>query len=519
MAVIAHFRNGGFFDFSQSIFGTNKTFPLSLQILYLLFMKMKAFNFIGAGARIARVLAAVSTLFFISACGGGGGDPAPPSASPAPPSAPPAASSGATATPAPAVAAAESASVRRTLDIPESLAEGPFASTKSLNVPPNFGIRLWVREQDARFMALAPNGDVLLSVPASGQVLLFRERANDLPQRFEFASGLQSPHDMVFHQINGVTYLYIAESNRITRSVYTTGATQSAARETVIADLPDASTPELRGAYNHQLKNIALSPDHKLYVSIASTCNSCPEDVTSDPVRGAIYEYNADGTNRRLFARGVRNAEGLDFLPGTSQLWAALIGRDLMPYPFDDDYDGDGESDYGKIMQRFVDDNPTELFTRIRDGGNYGWPFCDPVPNAAMTNPALVPDPSLNPREARLDCSSVDRGSKAIRAHATPLGMSFLHNSNVPAAYRRGAVVALHGCWNCSSLRAGFKVIYFPFDEAGNAGAEIDLVSGFVTDPDAREVWGRPVDAIADAKGNILISDDQAGAIYQLYPL
>jgi glucose/arabinose dehydrogenase len=78
--------------------------------------------------------------------------------------------------------------------------------------------------------------------------------------------------------------------------------------------------------------------------------------------------------------------------------------------------------------------------------------------------------------------------------------------------------VALHGCWNCTTLKAGYKVTYFPFDAAGNAGAEMDLVTGFVTDPVARSFWGRPVDAIADAKGNILISDDYAGAIYQLYP-
>lgn len=455
-------------------------------------------------------------LFLVSACGGGGGGgDTTSSAAPAVPTAPAAP----TASPPIATALASSATVSKTLEVPDSLAEGPFEASKSLNVPPGFGIRLWARVEKARFMALAPNGDVLVSVPASGQVLLLRERTNELPQRFEFANGLQAPHDMVFHQIDGITYLYIAESNRITRSVYTNGATQRGASEVVIADLPDASTPELRGAYSHQLKNIALSPDNKLYVSIASTCNACPEDAASDPVRGAIYEYNADGTNRRLFARGVRNAEGLDFLPGTSQLWAALIGRDLIPYPFDDDYDGDGQSDYGKIMQRFVDDNPPELFTRIRDGGNYGWPFCDPISNADMSNPALVRDYSLNRDGAELDCSSVDRGIKAIRAHATPLGFSFLHDSNVPAAYRRGAVIALHGCWNCSSLRAGFKVIYFPFDEAGNPGAEIDLVSGFVTDPDAREVWGRPVDAIADARGNILVSDDHAGAIYQLYPM
>jgi glucose/arabinose dehydrogenase len=52
----------------------------------------------------------------------------------------------------------------------------------------------------------------------------------------------------------------------------------------------------------------------------------------------------------------------------------------------------------------------------------------------------------------------------------------------------------------------------------GNAGPEVDLITGFVTDPVARQVWGRPVDVIADAGGNLLVSDDMAGVIYQLYP-
>jgi glucose/arabinose dehydrogenase len=236
-------------------------------------------------------------------------------------------------------------------------------------------------------------------------------------------------------------------------------------------------------------------------------------------VLGAIYQYNADGTGQRLFARGVRNAEGLDFIPGTNVLWAAIIGRDETPYPYDNDYDGDGISDYGKVIQRFVDEHPPELFTRIRDGGNYGWPFCNPVVNTLMTNLGLVRDYDNNRDGLRLDCANVDRALKGIRAHSTPLGVSFLHASKVPAAYRNGAVVALHGCWNCSSLQSGYKVVYFPFDGAGNAGAEMDLVTGFVTNAGANAVWGRPVDAIADAKGNILVSDDYANAIYQLYPL
>ncbi|MES2535526.1 MAG: sugar dehydrogenase [Pseudomonadota bacterium] len=411
------------------------------------------------------------------------------------------------------------ASVTRTLEIPQSLMDAPFDSPKTLDVPPGFGIRLLARVEGARFMAVAPNGDILVSNPASGNVVLLREPANDVPENFIFASGLKQPHDMVFHQIGNVIYLYIAESNRVSRSIYTSGDTHIAAREVVVDNLPSADLPELGGAYGHQLKNIALSSDHKLYISIASACNACVEDTLSNPVRGAIYQYNADGTGQRLFARGIRNAEGLDLIPGTNDLWLTINGSDNVLYPFENDFDGDGASDFGKLIEQYVDDNPPELFTRIRDGGNYGWPFCNAVANPEMSNLELVRDVEFNQDGARLDCAIADRPSKGLGAHSAPLGFSFLHASRVPAAYRNGAVIALHGCWNCTSLRAGYRVAYIPFDSAGNAGTRIDLINGFVTDPDTRSFWGRPVDVVADSKGNILVSDDYTGAIYQLYPL
>lgn len=368
-------------------------------------------------------------------------------------------------------------------------------------------------------MALAPNGDILVSNPGEGSITLLRPNGSGVPERFSFAGGLFMPHDMVFHQIGASTYLYIAESNRVTRSLYRAGDTELGETEIVVDNLPDESNTELQGAYAHRLKNIAISADNKLYISTASSCNACDEDAESDPLRGAIYQYNADGSQGRLFARGLRNAEGLDFIPGTNALWTTVANRDQMRYPFDNDITGDGVSDYGALLQSFVDEHPPELFTRVREGAHYGWPYCNAMPNSAMSNLETVRDYELNPNGEKLDCASVERPSKGIRAHSTALGMSFLHDSAVPAAYRNGAVVALRGCWNCSRLNSGFKVIYFPFDSAGNAGAEIDLVSGFVTDAQARTFWGRPVDAIADAQGNILISDDFSGTIYQLYPL
>lgn len=457
------------------------------------------------GSAVRRRLVAIALCSMLTACSGGGGSGE-------------SGTSTNSGTPSGTNASASAATTVQTLEVPEVLARGTFSTSKTLNVPPGMGIRLWARVNNARFLVLAPNGDVLVSIPDAGEIHLLRTQPNDVPQDFLFASGLRKPHDMVFHTIGSTVYLYITESHQVTRMAYHGGDTTLGAREVVVADLPDASSPELNGSYGHELKNIAIAPDNKLYVSIASDCNACAEDAQASPVRGAIYQYDADGRNGRLFARGLRNAEGLDFIPGTNTLWVAVNNRDEIKVPSPVDVDGDGSTDLGKLLPSFVDDNPPELFTAVRDGGNYGWPFCNSVPNTAMTNLELANDAELNSDGTRLNCRSVDRSSKGIHAHSAPLGLSFLHASNVPAAYRKGAVVALHGCWNCTALTAGFKVVYFPFDDAGNAGTEIDLVSGFVIDPQQRTVWGRPVDAIADAQGNILISDDYAGAVYQLYP-
>lgn len=410
-----------------------------------------------------------------------------------------------------------SGSTSQPLEVPSQLAATGLQG-HSLQVPNGFGIRVWASVPQARFMSMAPSGDVLVSQPSQGRILLLRPNGSQEPQTFEFASGLRQPHDMVFRTISGTTWLYFTESNRVSRVVWQAGQTSMGTPSVIVDNLPDASSPGLGGTYGHELKNIAMGPDNKLYVSIASSCNACAEDANADPVRGAIYQYDADGSNGRLFARGIRNAEGLDFIPGSNTLWAVVNNRDEVRVPFDQDVDGDGNSDLGKIVPSYVDSNPPEPFIAVQDGGNYGWPFCNIVPNASMSNLSSAPDYELNPNGSVFNCAGVTASNRAFVAHSAPLGFSFLQASAVTPALRNGAVSALHGCWNCTSLRAGFKVVFIPFDGSGNPGQEVDLITGFVTNPDTREVWGRPVDAIADASGNLLVSDDLAGVIYQLYP-
>ena len=415
-----------------------------------------------------------------------------------------------------ALAAPQPASVTVDVAVPASMRAAPFDVTRRLKVPPGFAVSVYARVPGARFLTVAPNGDLLVSQPGAGKVVLVRPNDAGEGAVTTFASGLTNPHDLVFSQQGGVTYLYLAESNKITRSVYQSGDTARRAAQTLVANLPDASTPELKGTYAHALKNIALSGG-KLYVSIASATNSDPADLAGTPKRAAIYLYNADGSGGRLFAQGVRNAEGLAISPA-GDLWVVVNNRDNIAYPFHNDWQNDGTGDdYGKVIQSYVDNHPPEEFIKVRDGGNYGWPYCNPNPDNGPNNMPFDRDVQNNPDGTKLDCAQADRVTKGIQAHSAPLGLSFLQGSRVPAPYRAGAVAAFHGCWNCSKF-VGHKIVFFPWNAQGLPGDELDLVSGWVTDAVNKVRWGRPVDAVPDLSGNLLISDDAASAIYKLSP-
>ena len=409
-----------------------------------------------------------------------------------------------------APAAPPGAMIRTRVSVPDALKQGTFSTDRYLNIPPGFRISLFALVSGARFMAVAPNGDILVSQPGSGQVTLLRSATNGgVPQSFTFASGLQAPHDMVFYTAGGITYLYITEKNQINRYAYVSGDTAAHDRQVIIKNLPNSSTPELRGAYAHELKNIALGSDGHLYVSIGSSCNVCADDTVSDPVRGAIYQYNADGTGGRLFARGLRNAEGVRFLPGTNTLWVAVNNRDQLPYPFQD-----STGNYGQLFWGYVDNHPPDLFTAVRDGGNYGWPFCDSNPDQGFDRMPFDPDFDTN-RDAHVDCGKMDVPSKGIQAHSAPLGLLFLHDTSFAQVYREGAVIPLHGSWD-RSHKTGYKMAYFPWNSSTQLpGGQIDFITGWLDDA-SQNAWGRPVAAVVDKTGGLLISDDAAGAIYEL---
>jgi glucose/arabinose dehydrogenase len=231
----------------------------------------------------------------------------------------------------------------------------------------------------------------------------------------------------------------------------------------------------------------------KLYVSIGSSCNVCIGDTKSNPVRAAIYVYNPDGSGGRLFARGLRNAEGLALVPARSILWVVVNNRDNVPYPFND-----ASGNYGKVLTSYVDDHPPELFTSVKDGGNYGWPFCNSNPNRSSGFDFMPLDRDFDTnRNGAVNCSTMTKATKGSAAHSAPLGLTFMQGTRFPSYYRRGAMVALHGSWNRSTFRGG-KIAYFPWDPSQAPGPQYNFVSGWLN---GNSYWGRPLDTAVDSTG------------------
>jgi glucose/arabinose dehydrogenase len=427
-----------------------------------------------------------------------------PSAQPAGPAS---ASSASSATPS------EGPRAKVPVAVPANLRGAPFDVERSLELPAGWSAAVYTRIVGARFMAPTPDGALLVSTPGSGAVKLVRKGSDGAAQVSDFAKGLQKPHDLVFAEMGGRTWLFVAEMNRVMRYPYTPGDATARGGEVVVDGLPDTSTPELRGQYAHVLKNIAVR-EGVLYLSIASTCNACESDTVSDPQRATIYTYDAAGTNqgKKLYARGLRNAEGLAFVPGTADLWVVVNNRDNTLVPDDRDVDGDGRGDRGKRITAFVDNYPLEPFTKVTAGGFYGWPFCNPNSDQSNRNMGYHRDLELNANGSKADCATATKIDVGLPAHSAPLGLTFTQGTKAPDV---GALIPLHGSWN-RSTPSGYKVLNFPWT-ANGPGEQRDFATGWL-DPATGKSWGRPVDAAVDADGSVLISDDGSGTVYRLTP-
>jgi glucose/arabinose dehydrogenase len=416
---------------------------------------------------------------------------------------------------APASAAAEAGTTRVTISVPAANRQGSFQGPQTVTLPRGWKAEAWALVAGARLETWTPEGNLLVSVPSTGKIVELTPSANRSapPAQHTIISGLENAQGMAFDHVGGQEVLYVAGSSEVDRYVWVHG--QPTSRSVFAGGLPDGGA--------HPLKNVAVARDHTVYFDIGSSSNASPQSPGSTP-RAAVLAYRPNGRRIRVFATGIRNGDGLSFAPDGT-LWTAVNMRDDIAYPFHRAYGSDSGDDYGKVMGGYVGDHPPDEVARLTAGRNLGWPYCDPDPDVhpgvagtAMDygNPPFDADVQTNAGGKVLNCAKLEHINRGIPAHSAPLGFHFLEGSKLPAPWRNGAVVGVHGSWDRTPPRAP-AVLWMPWEaKTRTLGPARTLVGGFQHSDGSR--WGRAVDAVPGPDGALYVSDDTAGAIYRIVP-
>lgn len=311
--------------------------------------------------------------------------------------------------------------------------------------------------------------------PSANRITLLRDANGDgkVEQRTIFLEGLHSPFGMV---LVGNDF-YVADTDAVVRFTYHDGATRLDGPGVKVAELP-------AGPINHHwTKNIIASRDGtKLYVTVGSNSNVAENGIGKEENRAAILEIDPATGKSRVFASGLRNANGMGWQPQSGVLWTVVnerdeLGSDLVP----------------------------DFMTSVKDGGFYGWPYSYygkhvdervKPQRPDLVAKAIVPDYALGP-------------------HTASLGLVFYEAGLFSKKYRGGAFIGQHGSWNRKPL-SGYKVIFVPFANGKPSGMPEDILTGFVNqDGDAQ---GRPVGVAVDKAGALLVADDVGNAVWRVTP-
>ncbi|MGZ5043015.1 MAG: PQQ-dependent sugar dehydrogenase, partial [Usitatibacter sp.] len=317
---------------------------------------------------------------------------------------------------------------------------------------------------NARSMALGEGGTLFVGSMSAGNVYAIRHDGRKATQVMTLASGLNMP--------NGVAVkdgaLYVAEVDKVWRY------------DAIESSLANPPKPALvYGKYpadrHHGWKFIRFGPDGWLYVPVGAPCNICDP---KEPYAG-ITRLKPDGSAMEVYARGIRNSVGFDWDPATKELWFTDNGRDMMG-----------------------DDMPSdELDHAPKPGMHFGYPYC---------HQGDTPDPEFGKAHA---CSEFTPPAQKLGAHVAALGMRFYTGSMFPPEYSGRIFVAQHGSWN-RSKKSGYRVMTAKV-EGGKVTDYRVFAEGFL-DVASDKAWGRPVDVQVMPDGALLVSDDQAGAIYRI---
>ena len=372
-----------------------------------------------------------------------------------------------------------------------------------LSLPPGFHIDGFASGlAGPRKMAVAPNGDIFITEMRGGKVSVMHPSPDGTHAASidVYLDGLKQPFGLAFYpSAKAPQWLYVAETNRVTRYPYQAGDVKPRSAAQVVI-------PQLPSGVGHSTRDIAFSPDGKrLFVSVGSGSNvaetmpkKTPAEIKSWEVqhgfgsswdsetdRAAVLEYDAAAPGASaLYASGIRNCVSLTVQPANGALWCTTNERDALG-----------------------DDLVPDYSTRVVRGSFYGWPWYYIGSNE---------DPRLKGERPDL-AGKVSVPDVLYQSHSAALSMTFYSASNgksaFPAEFTGDAIVGFHGSWN-RSLRTGYKLVRVRMKDGEPMGEYQDFLTGFVVD-DAH-VWGRPVATVELPDGSLLMSEDGNNVVYRI---
>ena len=347
-------------------------------------------------------------------------------------------------------------------------ASGTEADLHKLRLPTGFSISVLSESvPNARQMALSDTGTLFVGTLQAGDVYAISNALSANPAApVVIAKGLTMPSGLALQGND----LYVGALNRILRFQNVEAHLAPDAPFTVITDtLPDKT--------HHGWKYLGFGPDGALYIPVGAPCNIC---LSTDERFASLLRMELDSGQVSVYARGIRNTVGFDWHPRTNALWFTDNGRDMLG-----------------------DDVPAEeVNVAARPGLHFGYPF---------VHAGTLPDPEFGDKiEQAAQTEEFAAPRLLIQAHSAALGVAFYDAERFPANYHGALFIAEHGSWNRSS-KVGYQVSVVTFDESGEHYSP--FITGWLAE---EENWGRPNDVLVAPDGSLLISDDQAGAIYRV---
>lgn len=353
------------------------------------------------------------------------------------------------------------------------------------------GFKLTVAEstiKSPRFLQTGPNGSLYVSVPKTGTIKTLKD--NDGDGYFEsvttYVNGFEGKQILQGMAWND-GWLWYAE----VQGIYKSRDTNGDGKQDEVVKVIGADQLPVKGG-GHRWRALAIHKG-RIYTHIGD-----PENASDEPVnegeRKKIWSFAMDGTEKKLFATGIRNTEKLVIRPGTDEIWGIDHDIDQLALKW--------ESKNAKFGQPITDHNPPAELNKYVEGGFYGHPY---VLGKNVPNINFLDKPNL-----------IELASKNIipewefPAHCSGMGMTFYTGNKIPHA-DGDAFCALKGGWNATQ-KTGYSVERVLFEDGHPYGAQ--KMVNFLKD--GKEILGKPIDCAQAPDGSILFTDDTKHKVYRL---